>query len=264
MMKDDMNNSEIQNIPLEQIRMNPYQPRKEFDEDKIIELAESIRIHGLFTPVLLSRSTVKGYDLVAGERRYRAHQLLGLSSIPAIIRELTPTEMMEIALLENIQREDLSPIEEAQAYKQLLEFCKYTQETLAKRMGKSKAAINNSLRLLRLPKPVQKAVIAKQYSMSHARTLLGLNDESLILPTFRKSMRKGTSVHELEDIVRKLNQNLDKAVKTERPYAVIEKRLSQKYKATVIIDKDTVTIKYKDTQQLNDILDRMDALEEEL
>lgn len=264
MMKDEISSSVIQNIPLDQIRMNPYQPRKEFDEAKIIELAESIRTHGLFTPVLLSRSSVRGYDLVAGERRYRAHQQLGLPTIPAIIKEMTPTEMMEIALLENIQREDLSPIEEAQAYKQLLEFCKYTQETLAKRMGKSKAAISNSLRLLRLPKPVQKAVIAKQYSMSHARTLLGLNDESLILPTFRKSLRKGTSVHELEEIVRKLNHNIEQVSKKERPFVVIEKRLSNKYNTTVVIDKDSVIIKYKDNQQLNDILDKMNALEEEL
>lgn len=259
----ELENSEIQMIPLNQIRVNPYQPRKSFDEGKIIELAESIRIHGLFTPILVNRSIISGYDLVAGERRFRAHQLLGLASIPAIVKEMSPMEMMEIALLENIQREDLSPIEEAQAYRSLLDHCKYNQETLAKRMGKSKAAISNSLRLLRLPKPVQKAVMDNRYSMSHARTLLGILDDSMMLPTFRKSLKKRMSVHELENYVRKINQISKEPKMVSRPHEKIEERLSKKYGAKVLIEKDSVIFRFKDVQQLNEILEKMNALDEE-
>lgn len=262
-MNDEIEDTVIE-IPLNEIRMNPYQPRTVFDEAALIELAESIRVHGLFTPILVTRSTIRGYDLVAGERRFRAHEMLGLPTIKATVKKLTPIEVMEIALLENIQREDLSPIEEAQAYKLLLEKCKYSQDTLAKRMGKSKAAISNSLRLLRLPKPVQKAVIEKNYSMSHARTLLGLKDDSLILPTFRMSRKKDISVHELEKIVKNLNQKPEKKAPKENPYRKFEQRLSNKFKTRVQIDKTSIIIKYKDTKQLNEILDELNALDEEL
>ena len=162
---DESRQSEIK---LSEIRPNPYQPRKIFDDEKIGELAQSIKEHGVFTPVLL-RKSVKGYELIAGERRVRASKKAGLKTIPAIVMEFTEEQMMEISLLENIQREDLNAIEEAQAYQRLIERLDYTQEKLAQRVGKSREHITNTLRLLKLPKSVQHLVTENKLSMGHVR-----------------------------------------------------------------------------------------------
>lgn len=164
-------------INIDQIRPNPYQPRKVFDDTALQELSQSIKQHGVFTPILVKKS-IQGYDLIAGERRLRASKLAGMSDIPAIIVDLNDQEMMEIALLENIQRENLNGIEEAKAYEQLIQRLNYTQEQLANRVGKSREHITNTLRLLKLPEDVQEYVVQKKLSMGHVRALIGLKDET--------------------------------------------------------------------------------------
>ena len=166
-------------INIDQIRPNPYQPRKVFDDTALQELSQSIKQHGVFTPILVKKS-IQGYDLIAGERRLRASKLAGMSDIPAIIVDLNDQEMMEIALLENIQRENLNGIEEAKAYEQLIQRLNYTQEQLANRVGKSREHITNTLRLLKLPEDVQEYVVQKKLSMGHVRALIGLKDENMI------------------------------------------------------------------------------------
>ena len=181
---DDIQNGDMEverqeqsKIPVDEIRPNPYQPRKVFNDEALKELSSSIKQHGVFSPILVKKS-IQGYDLIAGERRLRASKLAGLKDIPAIIVDFDDQEMMEIALLENIQREDLNVIEEAKAYEKLIQRLGYTQEQLAHRVGKSREHITNLLRLLKLPEDVQEYVVSKQLSMGHVRALLGLKTEA--------------------------------------------------------------------------------------
>lgn len=193
--------SEIKMIPISEIRSNPYQPRIHFDPDALQELADSIKEHGVFEPIIVKKS-IKGYELVAGERRTKASKLAGLETIPAIVKDFNDQQMMEIAILENIQRENLSPIEEAQAYKNFMNKMDMTQEEIAKRFGKSRSHITNLLGLLTLPNEVQKDVTKGNITMSHARVLSKLEDKEQILELAGEVKEKGISVRELEDISR--------------------------------------------------------------
>ena len=168
----------IQNIPIDKITPNPYQPRKIFDDEKIHDLAESIKESGVIQPLLVRLKDDDDYELVAGERRLRASKLAGLTEVPVIIKEFTDEESLEIALVENVQREDLNPIEEAKAYKQLQDAFSLTQTQLAKKIGKSRPAITNSMRLLNLPKSVQDLLSQNLLSMGHARALLPLSTKT--------------------------------------------------------------------------------------
>ena len=188
-------------INIDQIRPNPYQPRKVFDDTALQELSQSIKQHGVFTPILVKKS-IQGYDLIAGERRLRASKLAGMSDIPAIIVDLNDQEMMEIALLENIQRENLNGIEEAKAYEQLIQRLNYTQEQLANRVGKSREHITNTLRLLKLPEDVQEYVVQKKLSMGHVRALIGLKDENMIRKIAKQAIDQGLSVRKIEQLVK--------------------------------------------------------------
>ena len=190
-------------INIDQIRPNPYQPRKVFDDTALQELSQSIKQHGVFTPILVKKS-IQGYDLIAGERRLRASKLAGMSDIPAIIVDLNDQEMMEIALLENIQRENLNGIEEAKAYEQLIQRLNYTQEQLANRVGKSREHITNTLRLLKLPEDVQEYVVQKKLSMGHVRALIGLKDENMIRKIAKQAIDQGLSVRKIEQLVKDL------------------------------------------------------------
>ena len=176
---DSTPKEEIVDVNLNELRSNPYQPRKVFDEDKLNELASSIKEHGVFQPIIVKKS-IKGYEIIAGERRVKASQLAGLETIPAIIRDFTDSEMMEIALLENLQRENLNSIEEATAYKKLLDSLNVTQEELAKRLGKSRSHITNMLGLLGLPDEVKSLISEDKISMSHARVLSKIDDKEKI------------------------------------------------------------------------------------
>ena len=191
--------NEIKMIPVEEIRSNPYQPRIHFDQDALNELAESIKDHGVLEPIIVKKS-IKGYELVAGERRTRASKIAGIAKIPAIIKDFDDQSMMEIALLENIQRENLTPIEEAKAYKNFMSKMGLTQEEVASKFKKSRSYVTNLLGLLKLPNDVQKDVVAGRISMSAARVLSKIDDEDKIEELANKVKKEGISVHALEEL----------------------------------------------------------------
>ena len=191
--------SDIRMLPITEIDRNPDQPRKEFNEEALQQLADSIREAGLLQPILVTEKKGR-YLIVAGERRFRAARLAELDTIPCLVRDLSEQEQMEIALIENLQREDLNPMEEALAIRSLMKKCNYTQEKAAKRLGKSRPAVANALRLLNLPEEVQSAVAAKQLSAGHARVLAGLEDEKQQITLCRRVIQEGLSVRALEKL----------------------------------------------------------------
>lgn len=254
-------------IAIEEIRPNPYQPRKEFDQTALNELADSIRTHGIFTPLLV-RKSVSGYDLITGERRLRAAKIAGLKVVPAISVEFTEEQMMEIAILENVQREDLNAIEEAAAYGSLVKKLGYTQEKLAERVGKSREYCANIMRLLKLPSEVQKLVVDKKLAMGHVRPLLGLKDEMEMLDAAEKIMKEKMSVREVEAYVRDINSeevkpNKTKPEKKRDPIIHdLEHQISVKLGTKVTIQNKKLTIRYTDTEDLNRILEILNCLDE--
>ena len=202
---DSTPKEEIVDVNLSELRSNPYQPRKVFDEDKLNELASSIKEHGVFQPIIVKKS-IKGYEIIAGERRVKASQLAGLETIPAIIREFTDSEMMEIALLENLQRENLNSIEEATAYKKLLDSLNVTQEELAKRLGKSRSHITNMLGLLNLPDEVKGLINEDKISMSHARVLSKIDDKEKIDEFVDLILNENLNVRQIEELDMAINK----------------------------------------------------------
>ena len=193
----------VMNLGIEEIRPDRSQPRRHFDEAHIEELAESIRSKGVLLPLIVRRDS-EGYVLVAGERRWRAAQKAGLCELPVMVREVTGKEAFEIALIENIQREDLNPIEEAGAYRRLIEEHGLTQEELAARVGKDRSTVANALRLLRLPEPIQRAVVSGELSMGHARALLAIHDEGDLRKAAEKVIAEALSVRAVESLVQRL------------------------------------------------------------
>lgn len=253
-------------LPIEEIRPNPYQPRKEFDKKALEELCESIKTHGIFTPLLV-RKSVSGYDLITGERRLRAAKMAGLKTVPAIQVEFTEEQMMEIAILENVQREDLNPIEEAAAYESLIQKLGYTQEKLAERVGKSREYCANIMRLLKLPEDVQSMVVNKELTMSHVRPLLSLNDEEEIFDAAEKIKKNKMSVREVEAYVRDVNGGGQKKPKKKEKDPMIrdlEIQLSEKLGTQVVFSKKSFTISYHDTDDLNRILELIGCLDESI
>lgn len=251
-------------VNVNEVKPNPYQPRKVFDDDKIKELADSIKQHGVFTPILVKKA-VKGYELITGERRLRASKLAGLKTIPAILMEFDDQQMMEIALLENIQREDLNAIEEAQGYDKLIKKLGYTQEELAKRIGKSREHVANMLRLLKLPKKVQEHVIQGKLSMGHVRALLALNDPALMEETAKKAIALNMSVRAVEAYVKSLNEPKQTVAKKARDINLehVENRLQSRFQTKVSVNEKQITIKYNGTSDLNRILEMLGGIEEE-
>lgn len=217
-----MNNDDsVQFIALELIRPNPYQPRKTFEEERLNDLASSIQQHGILQPIVL-RQTVQGYYIVVGERRFRASKLAGLTEVPAIIKELSDEDMMELAIIENLQREDLNAIEEAESYKKMMTDLNITQQEVARRLGKSRPYIANMLRLLQLPKNVAQMVQHGALSSAHGRTLLTLKDASKIKKTAKQAAQESWSVRYLEEYVnglvsKDISMKLDKETKGSKP-----------------------------------------------
>ena len=205
---------QIEKIDLQKLVVNPFQPRKLFDDEAIEELAQSIQEHGIIQPIVV-RKKEKKFEIVVGERRFRAAKLANLNEIPAIIRELTEDQMMELAILENLQREDLTPIEEAEAYHSLIEKLNFTQEELANRLGKSRPYITNHLRLLQLPEEVITLVNSGELSMGHGRTLLGLKNKRRIPEVAEKVIKHGLNVRQLEALIKQLNEEVSR--ETEKP-----------------------------------------------
>lgn len=199
--------STLQEIKIKDLRPNPYQPRKVFTEEAIQDLKASIEEHGIIQPLIV-RKSLKGFDIVAGERRYRAAIEAKLKTVPAVVKKLSDKQMMQVALIENLQREDLNPIEEAVAYKKLMEELDLTQEELAKRLGKSRPHIANHLRLLQLTPAIQKIISEGKLSMGHGRALLGLKDKSKLTAVVDKVIKEELNVRALESLIQKLNQNV--------------------------------------------------------
>ncbi|WP_414839376.1 ParB/RepB/Spo0J family partition protein [Carnobacterium sp. TMP28] len=266
--KIDISSERVQEIKLEDIRPNPYQPRKTFDEEALNELARSIEQSGVFQPIILRESTIKGYEIIAGERRFRASKLAGKTTIPAIIREFDEEKMMEVAVLENLQREDLTSLEEAEAYDMLMKKLKLTQEEVAVRLGKSRPYIANYLRLLGLPEIVKQMLQANDISMGQARTLLGLKDKKQIVKLAKKVRKENLTVRQLEQLVNKMNHPKEEVEKLEKiakkPYYIreSEERLMDKFGTSVIIrekdQKGKIEIEYLSTEDLTRILDVLD------
>lgn len=250
-------------LPIREIRPNPYQPRKEFDENGLKELADSIKENGVFQPILVRKSAV-GYELVAGERRLRASKMAGKQNIPAIIVDFDDRQMMEISLLENIQRKDLTPIEEASAYAQLIRKLNYTQDELAKRIGKSRANIANMLRLLNLPEEVRKLVNEGKLSYGQARTLLALDEEEKMIEMAERAVKDQLSVRQLEDLCSDHRKKREKPTVKERdPFTEdVCNRLQHKFATKVDIEKKKISIYYNDTEDLNRILEIMNVIED--
>lgn len=259
--------SDIHEINLDDIRSNPYQPREYFDEKSLQELADSIKEHGLLEPIIVKKS-IKGYDLVAGERRTRAAKLAGLRTLPAIIKDFSDQQMLELALIENIQREDLTPIEEAQAYKNYIDKMHVTQEEASKRFGKSRSYVTNLLGLLSLPKFVQNEVSAGKISMSHARVLSKLDDTDLILNLAGKIIEEGLSVRDLEimsqqnDIVKK-NKIVRVNTINER-HKTYELFLRDYIGTKVVVSKNKISIPFDSDADLDRILEILNVNVEDI
>lgn len=262
-------NETVSEISLDEIRPNPYQPRKNFDEKGLSELADSIKKSGVFQPIIVRKSTVKGYEIIAGERRFRASKLAEKKTIPAIIREVDEERMMEIAVLENLQREDLNPIEEAEAYNTLMEKLNLTQTQVSDRLGKSRPYIANYLRLLSLPAEVKTMIRQQKLSMGQARTLVSVKDKKKILGLAKKAIAQKMTVRQLEATVAALNGDLKKQVKTKQKKASpfikeSEERLGEKFGTKVAIKnndksgKGKIEINYLSNDDLNRILDVLD------
>lgn len=252
-------------IPLNQLRANPYQPRKTFDEEAIRELAESIRQHGVIQPIIV-RSVLKGYEIIAGERRFRASQYCGNATIPAVVRSFSDQQVMEIALIENLQRENLNAMEVAVAYQGLMDQFQLTQEELSMKVGKSRSHIANFLRLLSLPEEVKEYVSRGTLSMGHARALVGLKDATMIKQLAQQCIDHEWSVRELEDAVqqidRKKKEKPKSTTKKRDPYIEeVEESLRERYKTTVKIkankEKGKIEINYYSQQDLQRLLDML-------
>lgn len=264
----DVKKEEVLDLPLNELRPNPYQPRKTFDEQSLKELANSIERSGVFQPIIVRRSQIKGYEIIAGERRFRASKLAGKTTIPAIIRNFDEEMMMQIAVLENLQREDLNPLEEAEAYDMLMKNLKLTQAQVAERLGKSRPYIANYLRLLSLPKLVKEMVQEERLSMGQARTLLGLKDKSNLLKLANRCVKENLTVRQLEKIVSEMNEAKEKKkiprLMKEKPYYLreSEERLMDKFGTSVAIQekngKGKIEIEYLSQNDLTRILDILD------
>ena len=252
---------EIIDIKLEELRSNPYQPRKVFDEKSLEELASSIRLYGVFQPIIVKKS-IKGYEIIAGERRVKASKIAGKETIPAIVREFDDQKMMEIALLENLQRENLNPFEEAMAYVKIMETKGINQEKLAQIVGKSQGSINNMLGLLRLPNEVKEMVIKKEISTTHARLLSKISDNELIIKLANKVKDEGLTVRELEEYTLKKDvpkvQKVVRLVKeSDHAYKYIEELLQEKLDTKVRVYKNKIEIRYQDISKLNEIIEKL-------
>lgn len=259
---EETSKDEIINLKLSELRSNPYQPRIYFDEEALQELSDSIKEHGVFQPIIVKKS-IKGYEIVAGERRVKASKKAGLETIPAIIKDFTDEEMMQIALLENLQRENLSAIEEAKAYYDIINSLNITQEELAKRVGKSRSHITNMIGLLRLPLNVKNMINNKKITMGHARVLSKLESNEQIEELANKIISEDLSVRELESLTSensyKKSTPVIKTRKTSnRPYIYIEDKMKEKLGTKIKITDKKIEISFDSPQDLNRILEILD------
>ena len=254
---------EIIELNVDEIRPNPYQPRKIFNDESLRELAESIKINGVFQPIIVKKS-IKGYDLVAGERRLRASKLAGKQTIPAIIRDFSDQQMIEIALLENLQRENLNVIEEALAYKSMIEKLNLTQDELSNKVSKSRSHITNILGLLRLPSEIQKMLVNNQLTMGHARVLSKLENEEKMLEYAKMIVENKLPVRETEVITidEERKNKITKPVKeVNKDYKYVEDLLRDKLDTKVKVKDKKIEINFTNVADLNRILEILSVKE---
>lgn len=255
-------------IPITQIETNPKQPRRDFDEQALNELASSIKIHDIIQPITVSKLPSGKYRLISGERRFRASKIAGLKDLPAYIRQADDQQLLELALLENLQREDLNAIEVSLSYKRMMDELNYTQEQVAERMGKERSTVANYIRLLRLPPDIQVAVRNGDISMGHARALINVNHVDKQLYIFNEIKNKGLSVRQTEELVRKMYKEEGPAVKTAAKtglppiYKKIEDNLASHFSTKVKMSHNkkghgSITLEYYSIQELNKLLEAM-------
>jgi len=250
---------DIKEINLSEIRSNPYQPRKTFNQVALQELAESIKAYGVFQPIIVKKS-IKGYDLVAGERRVKASRLAGMETIPAIIKDFSDEMMREIALLENLQRENLTAIELAWAYKGIIDSLHITQDELANKIGKSRSSVTNTLGLLRLPNSVQNMILDGKLSMGHARELSKLEDNDKILEYAKNIVNNDLSVRDVENLSKSnevKKKNPINRVHKDKEYDYVERKLKEVFGTRVKVDNKKIEISFSNNSDLDRILDIM-------
>jgi ParB family transcriptional regulator, chromosome partitioning protein len=259
----------ITRIPVEQIEVNPKQPRHDFDEQALQELSDSIKLHDIIQPVTVVKAGLNQYMLISGERRWRASKMAGLKDIPAYIRTADDQEMLELALLENLQRENLNAIEVALSYKRLMDECNLTQEQVSERMKKDRTTVTNYLRLLKLPPDIQKSVRDGKLTMGHARAIIGLEQVDQQLYAFREVMENGLSVRQVEQLVKNMLAGEKQAApKTSGPvklppaYKRIEDNMASHFSTRVKLDrkkngKGTVVIEFYNDEDLERIMEKM-------
>jgi ParB family transcriptional regulator, chromosome partitioning protein len=256
----------VQEISINEIRPNPYQPRKVFQKEAIEELKLSIQEHGILQPIIV-RKSIKGFEIVVGERRFRAAKEADFETVPAVVRELNEQQMMELAVLENLQREDLNPIEEGIAYQTLIEKLKLTQEELAKRLGKSRPHLANHIRLLSLPAKIQQLISDGKISMGHGRALLGLRKKDKLPVLVEKILKEGLNVRQLEQLIQQMNEIVPRETKKDKETKDVfirerETSLRERFGTTVNIkqskNKGKIEIEFFSKDDLNRILELLD------
>ncbi|GIV43115.1 MAG: chromosome partitioning protein ParB [Bacteroidia bacterium] len=257
----------VQEIPLEWIEPNPYQPRVDFDQESLQELAESIKAQGIIQPITLRKLSDKEYQIISGERRFRACKIAGLTSVPAYIRSANDEQMIEMAIIENVQREDLNAIEIALGYKRLMEECQLTLEQVGEKIGKKRSTINNYIRLLKLPPEIQVAIRDNKISMGHARAIITIDNPVVQLSVFKQIIDKDLSVRQVEKLVQELSQSKipkNKTASVPSPLALhlkdLEIKLSKKFSNKVSIihredGKGEVRIPYYSQEDLDRLLE---------
>lgn len=257
----------VSNIPMDQIEANPFQPRNHFDQEALDELASSIRTHGIIQPVTVRKVGYDRYQLISGERRFRASQLVGLTEVPAYVRVANDQSMLEMALVENIQRQDLDAIEVALSYQRLIDECNLTQEELAEKVGKSRSAVTNFLRLLKLPAEIQKGIIDRRLSMGHARALVSISDPAQQIDLFKRIIKEELSVRDVEDAVKVKAPppRRERGLPTEMPIEVqrIEQQVADHLGTRVSLrtkasGRGALTINFKNTEDMRRLLAMLD------
>ncbi len=265
-LKEDSEGTELN---LDQLSPNPFQPRSDFDQEKLDELAQSIKEHGIIQPVV--RHVEGKYQIVAGERRWRAAQIAGLEKVPVVVKEMDDASMMQMALIENVQREDLNPMEEALAYKRLMEEFELKQDEVASRVGKSRSAVANSVRLLNLPEEVQNLVSQGNISSGHARALLGLASKDMVIKLAERIVSKGLSVRQVEEIIKDMHRlsssTTTTVTRTSKDPNItdledsIQKILGTKVKMVGSYDKGKIEINYYSSEDLDRLIELIRSLE---
>ncbi|MEX5680753.1 ParB/RepB/Spo0J family partition protein [Staphylococcus cohnii species complex 1663] len=260
------NNAHVKEIAINSIKPNPYQPRKTFDQERLEDLAESIKLHGILQPIVL-RKTISGYSIVVGERRYRASKLAGSTTIPAIVKVLSDEDMMELAVIENLQREDLNAIEEAESYRKLMDDLELTQQEVAQRLSKSRPYIANMLRLLQLPKEITQMVKDNKLSGAHGRTLLGIKDKQKMKSIAEQAFQESWSVRTLEQYVNENNEDKKKIIEkqqaTKKPKFIQqqERQLKEQYGSSVTISnknkKGYITFEFKSETEFRRLIHQL-------